>query len=205
MKVDGNIDLFFKDPETKPVIPGRFGILYLLRRDIRNCIVNRQALWPGAMAVLAGIDLLGKFYAGDDSSGQVEKRFKDFIKKYFQQIRQDDATTIYHLRNALLHSFGLYSEVKRKGRVCKVYHFALVAANETGPLVKVHPQDADYYLVDLLALYTKFEDAVACYLSDLKNNKDLKTHFNNMFPKYGAISIYTEGSNEAGTTSNDAA
>jgi hypothetical protein len=187
MTIDSNIDLFFEDPESKPVIPGQFSILYLLRRDIRNCIINRQALWPGAMAVLAGIDLLGKFYAGDDSNGQVGKRFKDFIKKYFQPIAQDDATTMYQLRNALLHSFGLYSEVKRKG---KVYHFSLVAENETGPLVRVYPQNANYYLVDLLVLYAKFEDAVAYYLGDLRIDKDLQAHFNDMFPKYGAISIY---------------
>ena len=56
--------------------------------------------------------------------------------------------------------------------------------------MKVHPQDADYYLVDLLALYTKFEDAVAYYLSDLRTDRDLQACFNDMFPKYGAISIY---------------
>jgi hypothetical protein len=68
-------DLFFMSPRTRRSVPNEFSVLYLLRRDIGTCMgvdadtgqpVAHQALWPGAMAMLAGIDLLAKFYAGKD-------------------------------------------------------------------------------------------------------------------------------------------
>jgi hypothetical protein len=68
-----NEKLFFEDPTyRKP--PGEYGILYLLRRDINLCLENEKdpdlgiAQFPGAMAIMAGIDLLAKFYKGDDPS-----------------------------------------------------------------------------------------------------------------------------------------
>jgi hypothetical protein len=79
-----DIDRFFRDPRDKPKPPDDFSHLYLLRRDIDTCFgfnpdngnpingidsvtrasVYCQALWPGVMGILAGIDLLGKFLAG---------------------------------------------------------------------------------------------------------------------------------------------
>ena len=59
-----NIELFFEDPLAPPrPRPTFYGVLYLLRRDIITCF-NNVAEWPGIMAILAGIDLLGKFYVG---------------------------------------------------------------------------------------------------------------------------------------------
>lgn len=71
--VMADINAFFMNPSTPPVIPGTFSQLYLLRRDISTCFgidpdngqrLPTQALWPGVMAICAGIDLLGKFLAG---------------------------------------------------------------------------------------------------------------------------------------------
>lgn len=74
--------LFFENPKLYRSPPGEFGILYLLRRDIDQCIAG-SILWPGAMAIMAGIDLLAKFAAGDDAVGQVGNRFRDFLGQYF--------------------------------------------------------------------------------------------------------------------------
>lgn len=110
-----NFDLFFEDPKTPKIKPDDFSVLYLLRRDISQCMginpntgckTDNQAIWPGVMAILSGIDLLGKFYAGSDV-GQVGIRFKSYVEKYFNDIKEEDKETIYQLRNALLHSFGL--------------------------------------------------------------------------------------------------
>jgi len=57
--------LFFEDPTVNRSPPGDYGILYLLRRDITRCMDN-SILWPAAMAIMAGIDLLAKFETGDD-------------------------------------------------------------------------------------------------------------------------------------------
>src|SRR5689334_11965232 len=114
-----DINSFFMAPSTPPVVPGVLSQLYLLRRDISTCFsidpdnggqLSTQALWPGVMAICAGIDLLGKFLAGNDDIGGVGPRFRTFLTTFFG-ISQNEATTVYQLRNSLLHSFGLYSEI----------------------------------------------------------------------------------------------
>ena len=128
-------DKFFQSPLQPRSLPGDFGILYLLRRDIIQCLgknpntgaaLGLQSVWPGAMAILAGIDLLAKYLAGNDDRGGVGKRFREFVKsKYFGPISAGDEETIYQLRNALLHSFGLYSESESKKHVVTKYRFTL--------------------------------------------------------------------------------
>jgi hypothetical protein len=183
------LELFFENPAIHRTPPGQFSVLYLLRRDIKTCLginpntgsrIGSQALWPGAMAVLAGIDLLGKFLAGNDNYRGVGKRFTAFLDEYFQPLSSDDSRAIYQLRNALLHSFGLYSEAKDQ-----VYKFALVPAHQ--PLVQ--RREGDKYLVDVLTLHSRFESAITCYETDLRRSTSLQAHFNAMFPKYGSIYI----------------
>ena len=66
------IGFFFFNPRVSIGLTGRFSILYLLRRDIRTCFgldpnsdqpIGFRALFPAAMATMAGIDLLSKFFA----------------------------------------------------------------------------------------------------------------------------------------------
>jgi hypothetical protein len=79
--------LFFENPATDRSPPGDFGLLYLLRRDINQCM-EHEILWPGAMAILAGTDLLGKFMAGEDEKA-VGLRFRSFIMRYFDSATHD--------------------------------------------------------------------------------------------------------------------
>src|SRR5215470_14384010 len=89
--IERNINLFFQDPRIEPVIPGKLSVLYLLRRDVMHCFDHNIILFPATMTILAGIDLLAKFYAGNDKTGQVGARFKNLIKRYFSNISNDDA------------------------------------------------------------------------------------------------------------------
>ena len=172
-----NIDLFFEDPSTPPrTRPTGYGVLYLLRRDIITCF-DYTAEWPGIMAMLAGIDLLGKFYNGEDSIGGVGRRFTSFLK-YFNNISVKDKEVIYQLRNSLLHSFGLYSE-DRNGNV---YKFTL--SKNFPQFIK---QDGDHYYVNVLKLREYFNLSIRKYLIDLKRNADLQLKFEKMFPRYGTI------------------
>ncbi len=83
------------------------------------------------MGICAGIDLLGKFFVGNDDKGGVGKRFRNFLITYFS-VPQNDAETLYQLRNSLLHSFGLYSEVTDKaGKVVQIYKFVLYGNTRT--------------------------------------------------------------------------
>jgi len=189
-----DINSFFMNPSTVPVIPGTFSQLYLLRRDISTCFgidpnngqrLSSQALWPGVMAICAGIDLLGKFLAGNDARRGVGTRFKTFLTIYFG-ISQNDAKTIYQLRNSLLHSFGLYSEVTdNAGNVDRVYRFIL----DRGRGALITALDSDTYLIDIEILRTKFENAIAAYEAQLRADATLQTNFANMFPKHSGIRI----------------
>ena len=109
-----DLEFFFKYEKD---ISGKttFSNLNLLRRDIYTCfninpndlksIIGSSALWPGTMAILAGIDLLAKFYLGNDDYNNSKQAFKNYTHEF---IDQDYVEELYQLRNALFHSFGLY-------------------------------------------------------------------------------------------------
>jgi hypothetical protein len=186
------IELFFQDPRahhTTPMTPIRYGTLHLLRRDIITCSGKDPetgeespifALWPQAMAVLAGIDLLGKFYCGSDSTkpGDIGNRFKGFIVGN-SNISREEAEIIWQLRNSLLHSFGLYS----KGQKGKIYRFTVT--NTGGKLISYG--ENDQYIVDLQTLNSLFEEAVDKYRKNLLENLSLQKKFNIIFEDYGAV------------------
>jgi len=172
------IELFFENPLTPPrPRPTHYGVLYLLRREIITCF-NNSALWAGIMIILAGVDLLGKFYAGNDDIGNVGSRFVTFLK-YFNNISEDDKDTIYQLRNSLLHSFGLYS-VDSRGNI---YKFTL--GEDFPDFIK---RDVDRYYINVLKLKDLFNIAIENYYKDLKDNVgNLQSKFEIMFPRYGFI------------------
>jgi len=183
-------DMFFEHPSSNRRSPGDFGILYRLRRDIFLCMgtdpntqhsIPYAALWPGTMAILAGIDLLAKFYAGSDKINEVGQRFRKFIGKYLGSLSPQDQETVYQLRNSLLHSFGLYSETA-KG---KKYQFAL--GQDLGQLIS--SPGTDVYVIDIRELHRRFEGAVSQYQGELENDTALQKYFSTLFPKYGAIRI----------------
>jgi len=133
------------------------------------------------MAILAGIDLLAKFYAGSDKINEVGPRFRKFIGKYFSPLSPNDQETVYQLRNSLLHSFGLYSETA-KGRK---YQFAL--GQDLGNFIS--SPGTDVYVIDIRELHRRFESAVIQYQSELENDPTLEKYFSTLFAKYGAIRI----------------
>jgi len=210
-----NIDWFFRDPGSAPSIPDTFSQLYLLRRDIDTCFglnpdngnpingidsgtgkpVNCKAIWPGVMGILAGIDLLGKFLAGNDEVGGsglqgVGGRFRNFLEKYLA-LSDQDAETIYQLRNSLLHSFGLYSEVYRKGKLRRTYRFILTQQG-SGHLIQEIGDDT--YEIDVQLLRRLFNSAIAHYQTDLKDTAradydELQRNFDKMLRKHGSITI----------------
>ncbi len=190
--IEKNIDFFFKNPKEFSEPYGRFSILYLLRRDINTCLSSESlAKWPGAMAIFAGIDLLGKFLEGSDDfdKGKAGRRFKKFLKLYFQ-LNTNDQEIIYQLRNALLHSFGLYSRAKQKKKYkkCKQdkeYKFTLI---ERGKQLILHSGD-DSYLINIQLLHRQFEKAIDKYWQELKEDDQLKNNFNQMFDRYAVIYI----------------
>lgn len=180
------IDSFFLNPHINKGTTGRFSILYLMRRDALTCFgfdansgqrIEFKALFPAAMVVLAGVDLLSKLFAGDDSNGNAGNRFKNFLKEYFVSIHsKDDAEIIYQLRNALLHSFGMYSNK---------FEFSLTAAG--GPLIIKGGMDV--IQIDYFTLYNELETAIGKYENDVRTQPNLHTNFLTMINKYGFLNI----------------
>lgn len=180
------IDLFFEDLEYREP-PGQFGVLYLLRRDISVCLgrdpdtgeETRQTLWPGAMGVLAGIDLLGKHFEGTTEGNRTT--FKNFLGRFFG-LAEDEQKIIYQLRCALMHSFALRVE----SRAGQLYRFT-VSAEPSQPLIQILP--ADRYVIDLLTLGDEFEKAVHRYHEALVADPSLQRKFAHVFEKQGSITV----------------
>lgn len=179
-------DLFFEDP-VNYVEANKSSILHLLRRDIYRCmgytIQNgmwvknvEPIIWPGSMAVLTGIDLLGKFYAGNHNDREVGSRFIAYCKQYI--CSDDDAQVIYKLRNSLVHSFGLSSAT---------YLFQVSSSRQD--LVKLlHVAKTNYsYKIDLYTLWDKFEQSIEKYKQDLAKDSNLQNNFFAMFKLYGMV------------------
>ncbi|HVN95356.1 MAG TPA: hypothetical protein VMT62_02915 [Syntrophorhabdaceae bacterium] len=188
--IDDLIASFFKDPNKNLGVTGQFSVLYLLRRDILTCFgmnpdnnepIGFRALWPGTMGVLAGIDLLGKFFSGEDSIGNVRNRFCEFIKQNFDSVSPPDEKIIYQLRNSMLHSFGLYS----RGRKCE-FRFSLTHAGRNPLVTRI---GGDNYHIDTLTLYMDFEKGVHNYKNHLMTRTDLQSKFRSMIDNYGFVQM----------------
>jgi uncharacterized protein YeaO (DUF488 family) len=184
-------DHFFMSPSTEPAASDLHSVLYLLRRDIFTCFgmdpttqsrIEHSTLWPGAMAILAGIDLLAKFLAGNDARGEVGKRFRDYIQRYLQPLNADDEEVVYQLRNALLHSFGLHSM-----GCAGPYDFVLL--DRTPDLVLRYPKFPNVYGIGLRTLHERFEQSIGRYQEELRENHELQENFDRIHDQYGEIIV----------------
>jgi hypothetical protein len=192
------IDWFFKPANSAWKGGDGLSTLFVLRRDIDMCFginpntgepfdlidaatggkIMVQAIWPGTMAVLAGIDLLGKFLAGSDKGGDVGKRFVAFAER-FMALSPADAEVIHQLRNALLHSFGLRWEANGV-----LYEFVL-----TRGAAALLANLGERWQVDVEQLRQRFETAATEYEALLRDETHeshvvLLSGFLEMLPKY---------------------
>lgn len=224
MNVQEKLELFFENPnksiarsgraDPTPVIPlaacKMYSTLYLLRRDVRRCFRRSDPVyWPGAMALLAGVDLLAKFSSGSDSIGGVGQRFKNFVDSF---MNAGDGNSVYELRNALLHSFGVYIGTVPappppvpgggppigSGLVATLPNrFRLTSAEPAIPFQQGPPGSSLFQNVstgivevNLRSLRQAFEGSVAQYHQHiLATTTEQTSHFEPMFDKYGWVWI----------------
>ncbi len=193
--------MFFRNPTDNPVIPGTFGTLYLLRRDLndmrefmrdpnKKCERVDLALWPRAMVIFAGIDLIAKFYANDDATGggAIGQRFRDFVARFITQ--DNDANSaqtqaVWQCRNSVLHSFGWYSE---SGGV--VYRFSLTRTTQNW-LMQQDPNNAERWWLNLTRLEQRFDASIGEYEALINDPNEPETFptGNQIFEKYGWMNI----------------
>ena len=136
------------------------------------------------MAVLAGIDLVAKFYANNDQGGQVGTRYTTFVRERITHTHanpDEDAQTIYQLRNSMLHSFGLFSQARSR-----TYRFSLIQG--LGDILLANdPNNNEHWIVNISVLQRRFEAALeACRLALVAGTAPF-SFSQDLFKKYGWI------------------
>ncbi|MBX9877426.1 MAG: hypothetical protein K2Y22_03125 [Candidatus Obscuribacterales bacterium] len=158
------------------------------------------------MAVLAGVDLLAKLYAGNDatSGGAIGQRFRTFAD---QRMSGGDGASLWQLRNAVLHSYGVYFEepapappggrggssllpsVPKKFRLSATVNSLITPI--AGSLFANLPNDI--IEIDVNELKASFDAAIANYETYIRGNATEQiSHFEPMFKKYGWLYICEE-------------
>lgn len=186
---DDLIALFFKEEKETIEKPGLNSILFILKREIKHCFgINPEtglsngvyAKWPGTMAIMAGIDLLAKYYFGTLDVKDSSLRFKQFLEDFWNLDKREQEI-IYQLRNSLLHSFGLYSI----GKNGKEYKFTLTESTDK----MINISNDNNYLIDIDKLCDAFFLGATNYKNRVLKEEKLKTNLTVVFCKIGAIKI----------------
>lgn len=184
------LELFFKDPHVPCEVPGNFSTLYLLRKDAwkcygcdpDGCVETTKVLFPGAMTVFCGIDLLAKFHCGD--SGPVTVRFKQYVQEFFPsgQSLPNLAQHVYGLRNCLMHSFGMRDRAKSSGKI--TYG---IKADETDTVLLVELREDEWYVIDIVTLHSEFEASIEAFKKHVLRNQSSHQTFSEMWDRYGSL------------------
>lgn len=182
------MEMFFRDPALEPPTrPCQVGTLYLLRRDIRDLerALPGAGIWPRTMLVLAGIDLVAKFYCDNDDRRGVGERFTKFVRERITQADPnpaDDAGALYQFRNSLLHSFGLYSESGRKTYRFVVYETADNRLFQNDPVA-----NPDLWFANLAEVERRFNKALDDYYRMIRDGNAPFSEA--LFSKYGSVGL----------------
>lgn len=182
------INFFFSSTNDKGIIP--FSSLYLLQKHVEICFgLNNstfpKAIWPGAIALLCGIDMLSIYFSNSDKSSSGV--FTDFCN-ICMKTSDEESNAIFMLRNALVHCYSLRAFDDVTKRFFKF--FVDFKEDEDWFVIFVTDSGDDIeYRINLYNLYTKFELSVKNYyekLSDPKN-KSLRDNFKNARKRFGTI------------------
>ena len=196
------IDFFFAPP-----LPMQGGssksTLHLNRREAQDCLLGdviaedhvaadprSHRLFATTMVIAAGIDLLGKFYAGSDKSGGpggVGDRIVEFAERFMftgQPSAHDLSEVLYYgCRNPMLHSFTLHNS-----------RFRITLTNElsSGAIWRATAPDGSVsYVVSVRGLYNAYVNAIGRYEAALRGDSKLRANFSAMFPAYAAIGVFS--------------
>ncbi len=193
---DDKLAFFFHPPEQE-WSETVHSTLYLLRREVQDCLIGRvgpeiqvfradgrHRLFASAMVMFAGFDLVAKFHAGDDRRGHATDRFNRFLRVY-AAVDEDQARAVSAYRNALMHSFGLYHEDRRAATQVQLF----LSPDRSGGHIVTFESGA--WILNLDDLFMGFRGAVASFRAALTRDRALQAGFNTMFPKYGCVAVNT--------------
>jgi hypothetical protein len=198
---------FFAPPtmrQSQALLGDTLSSLYLLRKEAQDCLINKDAdqfeyvaeetvfgayqelerLWASTMVVFAGLDLLGKFASGDDSQYRVGERFIEYMVIY-GGLKKRDASILYVIRNAIMHSFGLYDRKKGLRRPFAMTQNCELPRNDRRCIRRV----GRHWSLCVEHLYDSFVYSIQSYESALAKSMKLKKGFTKMYHRYGYTSV----------------
>jgi hypothetical protein len=150
---------------------------------------RRHRLFATVMVIVAGIDLLAKFYAGSDKSGGrggVGDRIVGFAERFMfagkPKARELGEVLYEGCRNPMLHSFTLHSAKYRMS-------LTVGPALSSGAIWRAQGA-ADTFVVSVEGLYVAYITAIRSYEAELRRDIDLQAKFALMFPSYGGIPMW---------------
>ena len=170
-----------------------FSPLNLLMRQKELCLVDgRVAVWPGVMTILSGIDMLGYYYKDGGLLDNPRQRFVDFYNEFFppQGNSLDYGNALYNARCAMMHTFGLYTELRNGTKIKFVYSWDN-PSNDFISLISSSSGEESYH-VNFTHLNKLFENAVIKYhqrlVDELINPAcDIVKNFEEVYNKIGLI------------------
>ena len=197
------LELFFRDPADTQILDPNHSItpyssLYRLRKDAIFCLnetCDEKAPWAAATVICVGIDLLGQYYLGNIKS-KVLKRYEDFCTKYLGT-KDDQATSLFYLRNAFTHNYGLLSE---SGKGNLKFKFIVDYDKSDPELFQRDEFQDDIHVckINLFSLHERFKKAINDYYKDLLENAQGEfTNFEKVLSTYQLIGpdTYTNSPN----------
>lgn len=194
-------NLFFRNPNEAPVVPGINGTLYLLRRDLNDmtnflrdpndgCRPVDVALWPRTMAILAGIDLLAKFFANSDDTrpGAIGERYRRYVAEFITEdrnINSIETRAVWQCRNSVLHSFGWFSQDRTD-----TFRFRLLR-NPGAWVVQQEAPGSETWFVNITRLENRFNFSIIEFENRINDpaRQDSFPQGNNIFERYGWMFI----------------
>jgi hypothetical protein len=200
MTLQEEVDFFFAPP-----LPKQSGLsvstLHLVRQEMQDCLIgtvvaedailtypgDRHRLFATVMVIMSGIDLLAKFYAGNDEKGGVYARFTAFVAAFM--FAGDPSATdypdvlYYGCRNPLLHSFTFHQHD---------YRIAVVSwLSPSGGPVRRSEYEPDGFIISVETLVQAFVKMVCAYEAAVRTKVDVQNNFTKMFPTYGSVVVDT--------------
>jgi hypothetical protein len=192
------LDFFFAPP-----LPEHTGTpqspLTVVRQQMQECFigtvvsedailaypVKRNSLFSTVMVIMAGIDLLAKFHAGNDDKSDVRDRFTAFVAAFMfdsDPLAAEYAEVLYlGCRNPLLHSFSFHQQDYRITVIDRWSPSEVAVRRVFG--------DRQHFVIDVGALVQAFVKTVRGYEAAVRKRDDLQKHFTKMFPTYGSIGV----------------
>lgn len=235
-------ELFFANPQVElkdasnglnfeGVSANKFGLLYLLRRDINACLPSsnntpsQTIAWLGAIGIFAAIDLLSQHMAGTNKDDRTlasikenpdhwkhagNQRFQKFIVEHFK-LNENHAEIIYQLRCSLAHSYAVIQEnvVLKSDKEAGAQTLEFLLTDQPGETIVSRVPDGGPYIINLFALHDGLENSIERYKQSLTEPINQES-FRTMFNQIGSACIYPaqsgiEDHNVLGSTLNSCA